>query len=493
MPVKYLGKLYTSKSKEEDQIKMIDDLVKKDLKKIDQCNLPGRYKCWIVQHMLLLIVMWPLNIYNIPESKIESLQKNITGKLKKWLKIPKSLSSNCFYSKTSKLRLPFTSLVEEFKATKARNTVTLEESADPCIRNAAIKVDGGSKVNTPSEVKEARTRLQMKEITGIANRGREGLGMRKRSYYSTSSKKERRDMVVETVREKEEEQRVVNMTSLSKQGANLRWEVPQRYLKQEDLIKMPEARLSFLIKAVYDLLPTPANKDKWFNTKDKCTLCGQDANLNHILSGCKTALKQGRYKWRHDQVLREMARSIQKRLAENSKKNQAITTGIKFIKGGDKKIQTETSKYANYLTSAKDWHLSVDVDGKLHIPKDVTTTNLRPDITLISRATRQFGIVELTVPTEERVEISGELKKNKYEKLAQEAKLNKWRVRIWAVEVGCRGFPATSLLTFLKDIGYQGRQKKNTIENISKTAEQASMSLWKASFYKEWGIFRGNN
>ena len=179
-------------------------------------------------------------------------------------------------------------------------------------------------------------------------------------------------------------------------------------------------------------------------------------------------------------------------MAENSKQNQAITTGIKFIKGGDKKKQTETPKYANYLTSAKDWRLSIDVDGQLHIPKDVTTTNLRPDITLISRATRQFGIVELTVPTEDRVEISGELKKNKYEKLAQEAKLNKWRVRIWAIEVGCRGFPATSLLTFLKDIGYQGRQKKNTIENISKSAEQASMSLWKASFYKEWGNFRGN-
>ena len=166
--------------------------------------------------MLILIAMWPLNIYNIPESKIESLQRNITGKLKKWLKIPKSLSSNCFYSKTSKLRLPFTSLVEEFKATKARNTVTLQESADPCIRNADIKVDGGNKANTASEVKEAKTRLQMKEITGIANRGREGLGMRKRSYYSTSSKKDRRDMIVETVREKEEEQRVINMTSLSK-------------------------------------------------------------------------------------------------------------------------------------------------------------------------------------------------------------------------------------------------------------------------------------
>ena len=145
MPVKYLGKLYTSKVREEDQIKMVEDLVRNDLKKIDCCQLPGRYKCWMVQHMLILLVMWPLNIYNIPETKIETLQRKITSKLKKWLKIPRSMSNDCFYSKTSKLRLPFSSLVEEFKATKAKNTVTLQESADPCIRNASINVDGGKK------------------------------------------------------------------------------------------------------------------------------------------------------------------------------------------------------------------------------------------------------------------------------------------------------------------------------------------------------------
>ena len=76
---------------------------------------------------------------------------------------------------------------------------------------------GEKKANTVSEIKEAKSRLQMKEITGIANRGREGLGMRRRKYYSTSSKKDRRDMVVESIREKEEEQRLINMTSLSKQ------------------------------------------------------------------------------------------------------------------------------------------------------------------------------------------------------------------------------------------------------------------------------------
>ena len=151
--------------------------------------------------MLLRILMWPLTIYNIPVSKIELMQRKMTVALKRWLKIPKSFSSDCLYSRTSKLRLPFTSLLEEFKATKARNLVTLEESSDPCIRNADIAVDGGRKANTQADVKDAKSRLQMREITGIANRGKEGLGMRKRQYYSTSSTSDRRDMVKGIIRE----------------------------------------------------------------------------------------------------------------------------------------------------------------------------------------------------------------------------------------------------------------------------------------------------
>ena len=97
------------------------------------------------------------------------------------------------------------------------------------------------------------------------------------------------------------------MTGFANQGSQLRWEVPQKYLKQNEIIKTPGARLSFLIKSVYDLHPTPSNKNKWFKTEEKCKLCGQEGTLLHILTGCKVALQQGRYKWRHDKVLSKIA------------------------------------------------------------------------------------------------------------------------------------------------------------------------------------------
>ena len=370
----------------------------------------------------------------------------------------------------------------------ARNLVTFQESQDKCIQNAGIVVDGGRKANTPAEVNEAKSRLRMHELVGIPNKGKEGLGMRKREYYSTASKKTRRDMIVKTVREKEEESRIVKMTNFPSQGANLRWTVPQRQIKHNDIIRASDDQLRFLVKSVYDILPTPANKNRWYKTEERCLLCGGEGTLTHILSDCKVALGQGRYKWRHDKVLKELANAVQSKVTENANNTEKKRSRIKFVKEGEKVDRTNQEDVNfSYLTAAKDWKVTVDVDKSLKIPVDICNTSLRPDITVVSRKTKQIAIVELTVPNEDRIEVSGELKRLKYEQIAQEGRKNGWRVRIWAVEIGCRGFPAVSMSTFLKYIGYRGGMKKKVIEKMSKVAEEASHSLWKASHYKSWG------
>ena len=440
-PVKYLGKEYKANLNESEQIQDVQRNLKIELKKIDKCRLPGRYKCWMVQHMLIPRLMWPLTIYNMPLTKVEELQKKITISLKKWMGIPKNFSTDCMYSKSSRLKLPFSSITEEYKATKARNMVTFTESEDPCIRGAGIDVDAGRKANTKAEVDEAKSRLKLQEIIGTTNKGTEGLGMRKGKYYSNSSSKEKRSMIINTVKEKEEERRIVNITQLSQQGSQLRWEVPQRQIKSDDLIRMSDESLKFLIKAVHNLLPTPANKNRWYGTEEKCSLCGKDGTLNHILSSCSVAMGQGRYSWRHDKVLKELASGIETKIVENSKKQIEEKRRIQFVKAGERG-ERQVFQPESYLSTARDWKLSVDLGQKLKIPIAVSATNLRPDIIIVSGKTKQMGIVELTVPSEERIEISGEIKRNKYEKIVNEGRQNGWRVRCWAVEVGCRGFPA---------------------------------------------------
>ena len=133
MPIKHLGKQYNKTLNEREQIEFTTKQALSDLKKINCCKIPGRYKAWILQHMMMPKLMWPLSIYNVPLTTEEWLQMKITSYLKKWLKLPKSFSSACFYSRTTKLRLSYSSLTEKFKAAKARNLVTLKESKDGCL------------------------------------------------------------------------------------------------------------------------------------------------------------------------------------------------------------------------------------------------------------------------------------------------------------------------------------------------------------------------
>ena len=56
------------------------------------------------------------------------------------------------------------------------------------------------------------------------------------------------------------------------------------------------------------------------------------------------------------------------------------------------------------------------------MPEEVAVTDMRPDMLLISDLTKKVGIVELTVPGEERIEVSGELKRTKYAGLQEEGR-----------------------------------------------------------------------
>ena len=122
---------------------------------------------------------------------------------------------------------------------------------------------------------------------------------------------------------------------------------------------MSDSRLSFLVKAVYDLLPTPHNKHLWFGEEEGCKLCGARGTLQHILTGCKVALCQGRYKWRHDQVLRELAQCVDLRRMENNRAPREEKKGISFVKAGHKgpKSKANTTPPRCYLDGAADWQL----------------------------------------------------------------------------------------------------------------------------------------
>ena len=75
-------------------------------------------------------------------------------------------------------------------------------------------------------------------------------------------------------------------------------EVPEKRLSHNNIINTNDIRLKFLTKTVYELLPTPTNKNKWFKTNEKCAMCGEEGARNHILARCQVSCAQGKYKKR---------------------------------------------------------------------------------------------------------------------------------------------------------------------------------------------------
>jgi hypothetical protein len=102
------------------------------------------------------------------------------------------------YSKTVKLQLPVSSVVEEVKVVKAKNKVTLEHSQDEKIKKAGIEVKLGRTWNAAKEIDEAVSVLKHQEISGIGNRGKEGVGFTERKYYSKEDQKNRRKLILDS-------------------------------------------------------------------------------------------------------------------------------------------------------------------------------------------------------------------------------------------------------------------------------------------------------
>ena len=106
---------------------------------------------------------------------------------------------------------------------------------------------------------------------------------------------------------------------------------------------------------------------------------------------------------------------------------------------------------------------------------------------LISETRRHLGRIELTVPGEERIEVSHELKLNRYAALVEEARRKGWKTKLWAVEVGVRGFPASSMASFLGEIGISGGERTRILRKIGEQAERGSNTIWNMSRVKKWG------
>ena len=121
--------------------------------------------------------------------------------------------------------------------------------------------------------------------------------------------------------------------------------------------------------------------------------------------------------------------------------------------------------------------MKVDLERKLQFP-EIIHTNLRPDIVIWSQKNKKIIAIELTVPWEERCDEAHMRKADKYAELMEECRQKGWSAWLFPVEIGCRGFPSTSVWKMFTALGVVGQGRKKAIQAASSAAEKASSWIW---------------
>ena len=486
-PLKTLGRMFDASITDRHCRKKLGEKIGEGLKKIDKLAVPSFIKCWSLHHIFLLQIRWDLMVYEIPLSWVGTMNTMLSRFLRKWLGLSKNLTDVALFAKSSPCPLPFTSLVQMFQVTKVNSQLQLSESKHQEVKqNARSTVTGKWKLYDVKEVfgleadfgviREAERRMDMERIVGHTQQGRAGIGY---GGSRVDPKVSQRKALVGKVEQKLEEEMLVKAVCQSLQGQWTAWtDYVQRDIKWKSLFYGNFNLERFCIGATYNTLASPANLKRWGLSPDaKCHLCGgEPCTVFHILCDCGVARSQGRYRYRHDAVLRILAHHLTL-FVKSIKTPKSLKSVVKFVKEGLSK-ETRRSSSVGILELATDWEVLVDLDRMLRFPSYIVLTLLRPDIVLVSRATKTVVLLELTCPSEERFDEAHRLKIRRYEDLSIDCELAGWKCWNFAVEVGARGYVAKSLQSCLARLGFKFRNAQSIVRECGDTSLRSSFWLW---------------
>ena len=168
----------------------------------------------------------------------------------------------------------------------------------------------------------------------------------------------------------------------------------KRAVTWRDLKHREPKKLSFLIKAVYDISPTPINFHAWgLTTSDWCRACGKTVSLKHILTGFEYALRS--YTWRHNEV-HGVFSGVSKTCCETANKalNIIYNRAIQFVKEGNiSKVARENMRKPSLLEGCMDWHVATDLKHNFIFPTEIVLMTKRPDIVIWSVKAKKFSLL----------------------------------------------------------------------------------------------------
>ena len=144
--------------------------------------------------------------------------------------------------------------------------------------------------------------------------------------------------------------------------------------------------LVFCLAATFNVLPSPSNLRRWhITTETSCVLCHKPlCTTSHVLSACNVALTQGRFTYRHDQVLACIVGYVKSFLSKLPLSSLPSFDMVVFVKEGEKKLPSKRFP-SGLLLKANDWVVRADLSDNYSFSFFIAPTSLRPDIVIFCK------------------------------------------------------------------------------------------------------------
>ena len=485
-PIRSLGKTIDASVSDKEGSTMVEEAIIEGITSINNSLLLGTSKVWILQFLLLPQIRWILMIYEIPLSTVERFEKRISRFIRKWLGFHPTISSLALYSKESPCPLPITSLTSLFKTTKASAQLQLRDSSDPIIASSTPNLYTGAKWRVSDAVQDADSILHFRKIQGHTQTNKAGLGWTPSQKIPDIGTKEYRKALSDTVSRVHDQQNVAIEEGKKLQNSWTEWSSFVRNdLTWKCIWAYGPNLVKFCVQSCFNTLPSPNNLIRW-KTRDfhdpSCSLCKTEpmCTLPHILSGCKFSLRNKRYSFRHDSVVKVFVEGVVEQIGKKLKSSSPTTFKVKFVSPGEVG-QPKHVRYVGLLDRAKDWIVLADVgSSQLIFPVEIFATSDRPDVVIYSRSKKIVILIENTSGCEENHSERHAWKIEKYKDLVGAIQSAGWSCHFFAIEVGARGFNSTHVPFCLKSLGFPPKSVKEMLKKLGYTALQASYQIWLA-------------
>eukprot|EP01116_Phalansterium_solitarium_P023159 TRINITY_DN796_c0_g1_i6.p1 TRINITY_DN796_c0_g1~~TRINITY_DN796_c0_g1_i6.p1 ORF type:complete len:542 (-),score=157.79 TRINITY_DN796_c0_g1_i6:981-2606(-) len=496
------------------------------LELVDERPLSGWMKVWLYNYYVAPKLSWMLMVYDLPLSVLETLESTCNRYLKRWLGLAHGATPAVLYLKVENHGLGLHSIVTLFKRLQAIKLLLLANSSDPAIRRMYERLKQKERNKTRKfdafdTVDQHETFIANTEALNEQARLRTGLGHADRNQTQRPpSAAARRQAVSERIADMDNKERLQHLRTLQVQGNLANWDhiaTHDRGWRQLFTGAMSDKVLRFHVNARLKTLPSEANKKRWrmLPVDSVCRLrypsgdgtpgaiCGAiNPTEMHVLCNCEAALRQGRFTWRHNSALLVLKAALIPHLRAIRDGTIAVpqpskvqfrseTTGLPY-NHGESAPPLQPQHLRDWLALATDWTLTCDLPGDSFsyrngvFPPSIAATDQRPDMLLVSESAKAAICLELTVPKEERIQQSHEAKAAKYQQLVEDAASNGWRLSIWPIEIGARGFVARSTWAALRALAFGKARATDIRRELELVTSRCSYYLWTARNHDVW-------